>query len=123
VEAVTDVDESQRGAVLVNTVTLVGHLDTDPASRIVGKQSVVRIRLVLDDRAERASVTVDVDVWGNQGAAVERYLSRGRLVGVVGRLASSMWRDGISNRRQHVFVIAQTVDFLDKPARAQNNRD
>ena len=107
----------------MNTVTLVGHLDTDPVSRIVGKQSVVRIRLLLESRAERAPVTVDVDVWGNQGAAVARYLSRGRLVGVVGRLASSMWRDGVSNRRQHVFVIAQAVDFLDKPPGVHSNGD
>ena len=107
----------------MNTVTLVGYVDTDPVSRIVGKQSVVRIRLLLESRAERAPVTVDVDVWGNQGAAVARYLSRGRLVGVVGRLASSMWRDGVSNRRQHVFVIAQAVDFLDKPPGVHSNGD
>jgi single-stranded DNA-binding protein len=84
---------------------------------MVGKQPVVRIRLAIESRAERGSTLVDVDVWGNQGAAVARYLIRGRLVAVVGRLASSLWRDGISNRRQHVFVIAQTVDFLDKPTR------
>jgi single-strand DNA-binding protein len=99
----------------MNSVTLVGHLDTDPVSRVVGKQSVVRIRLSLEHRTERPPATVDVDVWGKHGAAVARYLSRGRLVGVVGRLASSTWRDGVSNPRQHVFVIAQSVDFLDKP--------
>ena len=104
----------------MNTVTLVGRLDADPVSRLVGKQPVVRIRLAVESRAERSSTLVDVDVWGNQGAAVARYLTQGRLVGIVGRLASSLWRDGMSNRRQHVFVIAQTVDFLDKPARTAN---
>jgi single-strand DNA-binding protein len=101
----------------MNTVTLVGRLVSDPASRMVGKEAVVRIRLAVETRADRNATVVDVDVWGNQGAAVARYLTRGRLVAVVGRLASSLWRDGVSNRRQHVFVIAQTVDFLDKPAR------
>ena len=101
----------------MNTVTLVGRLDADPVSRLVGEQAVVRIRLTVESRAERSPTLVDVDVWGNQGAAVARYLTRGRLVGIVGRLASSLWRDGTSNRRQHVFVIAQTVDFLDKPTR------
>jgi single-strand DNA-binding protein len=110
-----------REQIEVNTVMLVGRLDTDPVSRFVGKQSVVRIRLALENRAERTPVTVDVDVWGNQGAAVARYLSRGRLVGVVGRLGSSTWRDGVSNRRQHVFVIAQSVDFLDKPPSTTSN--
>jgi single-stranded DNA-binding protein len=104
----------------MNTVTLVGWLDTDPVSRIVGKQSVVRIRRSLENRTEWTPVTVDVDVWGTQGAAVAKCVSRGRPVGVVGRLGSSTWRDGVSNCRQHVFVFAQSVDFLDKPPAATN---
>lgn len=99
----------------MNTVTLVGRLATNPLARLVGNQPVVRIRLAVEARGERNPTIVDVDVWGNQGAAVERYLSRGRLVAVVGRLTSSVWRDGVSNRRQHVYVTAQSVDFLDKP--------
>jgi single-strand DNA-binding protein len=99
----------------MNTVTLVGRLESDPVSRMVGKQPVVRVRLAVETRADRDATLVDVDVWGNQGAAVARYLTRGRLVAVAGRLASSLWRDGVSNRRRHVYVIAQTVDFLDKP--------
>lgn len=99
----------------MNTVTLVGRLDADPVPRLVGKQPVVRVRLAIESRGERNPTVVDVDVWGNQGAAVERYLCRGRLVAVVGRLTSSVWRDGVSNRRHHVYVTAQSVDFLDKP--------
>ena len=46
----------------MNTVTLVGRLDTEPVLRLVGKQSVVRIRLAVDGRAEQAPTLVDVDV-------------------------------------------------------------
>lgn len=99
----------------MNTVTLVGHLDTDPVPRLVDKQPVVRIRLAVDDRVAGQPTLVDIDVRGRQGAAVEKYLTHGRLVAVVGRLTSSVWRDGVNNRRQHVFVTAQSVDFLDKP--------
>jgi single-strand DNA-binding protein len=101
----------------MNTVTLVGRLDGNPTSRLVANQPVVRIRLAVEDPVERRPTLVDVDVWGRQGAAVAKYLTRGRLVGVVGRLRSSLWRDGINNRRQHVFVAAHSVDFLDKPIR------
>lgn len=99
----------------MNTVTLVGRLATNPLARLVGKQPVVRFRLAIEVRGEHDPTVVDVDVWGNQGAAVERYLTRGRLVAVAGRLTSSVWRDGVSNRRHHVYVTAQSVDFLDKP--------
>jgi single-strand DNA-binding protein len=99
----------------MNTVTLIGRLDTDPVPRLVGKQPVVRIRLAIDDRTAGQPTLVDVDVWARQGAAAEKYLSQGRLVAVVGRLTSSVWRDGINNRRQHVYVTAHSIDFLDKP--------
>lgn len=101
----------------MNTVTLVGRLETDPVSRMVGNQPVVRMRIAIEERSARIPTVVDVDVWGRQASAVAHYLARGRLVAVVGRLASSLWRDGLSNRRQHVFVIAHAVDFLDKPSR------
>lgn len=99
----------------MNAVTLIGRLDTDPIPRRVGKQTVVRIRLAVDDRFNGQPAVVDVDVWGRQGAAVDKYLTHGRLVAVVGRLTSSVWRDGVNNRRQHVFGTAHSVDFLDKP--------
>jgi single-stranded DNA-binding protein len=99
----------------VNAVTLIGRLDTDPIPRRVGKQTVVRLRLAVDDRFSGQPALVDVDVWGRQGAAVEKFLTHGRLVAVVGRLTSSVWRDGVNKRRQHVFGDAHSVDFLDKP--------
>jgi single-strand DNA-binding protein len=99
----------------MNTVTLIGRLDADPIARLVDKQAVVRIRLAVDDHTTGHPTLVDIDVWGRQGAAVEKYLRHGRLVAVVGRLTSSVWRDGVNNRRHHVYVTAHSVDFLDKP--------
>jgi single-strand DNA-binding protein len=104
----------------MNQVVLVGRLDADPVSRLVGGQTVVRMRLAVRSLRERHPTRVDVDIWGKQGAAVARYLTTGRLVAVSGRLASSVWRDGVTNRREHVYVHAQAVDFLDQPRRATN---
>jgi single-strand DNA-binding protein len=106
----------------MNAVTLIGRLDTDPAARLVDGQTVVRIRLAIDDHTAGQSTVVDVDVFGRQGTAVDKYLRAGRLVGITGRLTSSLWRDGLNNRRQHVFVTAHAVEFLDKPTTNGDNR-
>ncbi len=99
----------------MNCVALIGRLDGDPLRRTVAGETVVRMRVRLDDPVGGHPTVVDVDVRGRQGAAVASYLTDGRRVGIVGRLASSVWRDGTRNRREHVFVAAASVEFLDRP--------
>jgi single-stranded DNA-binding protein len=48
---------------------------------------------------------------GRQGRAAATSLADGRRVGIVGQLASSVWRDGSINREQ-VCVTAFSVDCL-----------
>jgi single-strand DNA-binding protein len=55
----------------------------------------------------------DVTVWGNQAESCAQYLSKGRPVGVDGRLEWREWdaSDG-SGKRQAVEVVAESVQFL-----------
>ena len=55
----------------------------------------------------------DVTVWGNQAESCAQYLSKGRPVGVDGRLEWREWdaTDG-SGKRQAVEVVAESVQFL-----------
>jgi single-strand DNA-binding protein len=54
----------------------------------------------------------DVTVWGNQGESCAQYLSKGRPVGVDGRLDWREWEAQDGTKRQAVEVIADTVQFL-----------
>ena len=55
----------------------------------------------------------DVSVFGNQAESCTQYLSKGRPVGIDGRLDWREWdaTDG-SGKRQAVEIIADTVQFL-----------
>jgi single-strand DNA-binding protein len=55
----------------------------------------------------------DVSVFGNQAESCTQYLSKGRPVGVDGRLDWREWEatDG-SGKRQAVQIIADTIQFL-----------
>jgi single-strand DNA-binding protein len=55
----------------------------------------------------------DVTVWGNQAESCAQYLSKGRPVGIDGRLEWREWEatDG-SGKRQAVEIVAESVQFL-----------
>jgi single-strand DNA-binding protein len=51
-------------------------------------------------------------VWGNQGESCAQYLSKGRPVGVDGRLDWREWEAQDGTKRQAVEIIAESVQFL-----------
>jgi len=54
----------------------------------------------------------DVTVWGNQGESCAQFLSKGRPVGVDGRLDWREWDAQDGTKRQAVEIIADSVQFL-----------
>jgi single-strand DNA-binding protein len=55
----------------------------------------------------------NVTVWGNQGESCAQYLSKGRPVGIDGRLDWHEWEDKqTGQKRQAVEIIADSVQFL-----------
>lgn len=55
---------------------------------------------------------VDVTVWGNQGERCAQYLSKGRQIGVDGRLEWREWQTDSGDKRQAYEVVADKVVFL-----------
>jgi single-strand DNA-binding protein len=53
-----------------------------------------------------------VIVWGRQAETCEKFLSKGRLVYVEGRLQTREYQDKDGNRRWTTEIIAQRVQFL-----------
>ncbi len=105
----------------MNTITLIGRLTTDPTSRTVqveaGERTVATLALAVAPERGRDGdpCYIDVEVWGSTAEACARYLTKGRQVGVVGRLDLNRWTaDDGTHRRAHR-VVAATVEFLDRP--------
>ena len=105
----------------INRVVLVGNLTKDPELRHTPSGTAVcKLRLAVNTRQKDANGNwgdkpnyFDVTVWGNQGESCAQYLSKGRPVGVDGRLDWREWdaTDG-SGKRQAVQIIAESVQFL-----------
>ena len=106
----------------INHVVLVGRLTRDPELRHTPSGTgVLSIGLAVNGRQrDEAGNWVDkpnffdVKVFGNQAEMLANHLSKGRRIGVDGRLDWQSWEasDG-SGKRSKVEVIAQSVQFLD----------
>lgn len=104
----------------VNRVVVTGNLTADPDLRqLRGGSSLCRLRIACSTRRRQPDGTwgekpnyFDVVVWGAQGDAAKRILTKGSPVAVDGRLE---WRELTTEsgeKRQAIEIIADNVEFL-----------
>src|SRR5256884_1312371 len=104
----------------INRVVLVGNLTRDPELRHTPSGTpVCKLRIAVNTRQKDAQGNwgdkpnyFDVTVWGNQGESCAQFLSKGRPVGVDGRLDWREWEAQDGTKRQAVEIIADSVQFL-----------
>ena len=105
----------------INRVTLVGRLTRDPELKhLPSGSAVLELGLAVNGRKQDASGQwvdkpnfFDVKVFGNQAEMLSQHLTKGRRIGVDGRLDWSSWESQDGGKRSKVEVVAQSVQFLD----------
>jgi single-strand DNA-binding protein len=108
----------------VNRVVVTGNLTADPELRqLQSGNSLCRLRLACNTRRRQPDGSwgekpnyFDVVVWGAQGEAAKRLLSKGSAVAVDGRLEWREWTAQSGEQRQAVEIIAENLQFLDRRA-------
>jgi single-strand DNA-binding protein len=103
----------------MNTVNLIGNLTRDPELRQTASgTSVCSMRLAFNTRsnqggewADKANY-IDITVWGRQADLVAEYLTKGKKVGVTGRLEWREWETKDGSKRQSHEIVATDVEFL-----------
>jgi single-strand DNA-binding protein len=100
----------------MNVVTLIGNLATDVEVRDVGEGGKRASFLLAVDRRSAACGAdfVSVVVWDKLAETCERFLVKGRRIGVIGRLRSHSWEEE-GRRHRRVEVVADAVEFLSPP--------
>jgi single-strand DNA-binding protein len=103
--------------VSINRVVLVGRLTRDPELRntTTGKQ-VVSFGLAVDDPFNKEHTNFfNITAWGNSADFVARYMTKGRLVAVDGRLNHRKYTTQDGQNRDVVEIVADRVQGLDRP--------
>jgi single-strand DNA-binding protein len=104
----------------VNKVILVGNLGADPelkytpSNRPVCHLSVATNEVWKDKSGQKQERTEwhRVNVWGEPAENCAKFLSKGRMVYVEGRLQTRSWDDKDGKKRYSTEVVADRVVFL-----------
>jgi single-strand DNA-binding protein len=104
----------------MNVVTLIGNLATDPDLReLADGKRVVSFLLAVDRRSAAGGADfIPITAWNKQAEICNRFLAKGKRVGVDGRLRSRSWEDAAGKRRSAVEVVANNIQFLSPPGEA-----
>ncbi|MBA3262287.1 MAG: single-stranded DNA-binding protein [Thermoleophilaceae bacterium] len=99
----------------VNSITLVGHLTSDPVLRnLQDGRSVCDMRLAVNDPRDQPPLYIDVATFGASAEACAKYLAKGRQIAVTGRLLYREWEADDGTRRSKHQVVGR-VRFGARP--------
>ena len=112
----------------MNSVVLIGRLTRDPELRYTaGSQMAVASFTVAIDRPVRAGGEKQTDfprvtVFGKQAENCEKFIAKGRLVGVQGRIQTGSYtnKDGVTVYTTD--VVADRVEFLEWGDRGERSQ-
>ncbi len=105
---------------MLNKVALVGRLTKDPEVRYTADNQtpIAKFTIAVDRTFKReGQPTADfipIIVFGKSAENCGKFITKGRLVAVSGRIQTRSWDDQEGKRHYATEVIADEVDFLDR---------
>lgn len=103
----------------MNNVALIGRLTRDPEVRYTSgtQMAVARFSIAIDrpvrNGGEKQTDFPNIVVFGKQAENCERFLGKGRLVGVQGRIQTGSYTNKDGVKVYTTEVVANNVEFLD----------
>ena len=107
----------------VNRVMLLGNLGQEPQVRQTqGGSPVAKLRLATNESwRDRVSGELktstewhNIVAFGKTAEMVDRFLAKGSLIYVEGRLQTRKWQDQSGADRYTIEILAQTIQLLDR---------
>jgi single-strand DNA-binding protein len=113
-------EDLKKGEIyMLNRVVLIGHLTKDPELRTASNDiSVTSFTIAVDrnfnnQQGEKETDFIPVVAWRKLADTCAKYLAKGRLVAVSGRMQVRSY-EGKEGKRYITEVVADEVQFLEK---------
>lgn len=109
----------------MNNVSLTGRLGKDPELTTTAT-GMARVTFSIAVKRQSKEKTVDwipITAWDKQATFCDRYLVKGSLVEIVGRIQSRTFEDMNNYRRTVVEVVATSVQSLDRKGTTPETSD
>ena len=111
---------------MLNHITIMGRLTRDPELRHTQSGVPVASFSIACDRdfkdkstGERATDFIDVVAWRATGEFASKYLTKGRMAVVSGRLQMRDWTDKEGNKRRSAEIVAENIYFGDSKTKEE----
>jgi single-strand DNA-binding protein len=111
----------------LNRVQLIGHLGKDPETRFIptGKK-VTHFTLAVNNHwtsaqgeAKESTNWFYIEAWGRPGEVCAKYLHKGSLVFIEGRLKTEQYEDKSGETKYITKVVLQSIQRLDRKPEAE----
>jgi len=112
----------------LNKVMLIGNLGTEVELKAFGSSKKAFFRMATNEvwkdktgeKQERVTWH-NVIAWDYLAEMCSKYLSKGRMVFVEGKLSNRNYTDKDGNERYVTEIVASTVEFLDKNGKSEQS--
>jgi single-strand DNA-binding protein len=103
----------------LNKVVLIGRLTKDPQLSFTpgAGKAVATFTIAVDRRfskdGQKEADFIPIVVWGKQAESTANYMSKGKLIGIAGRIQTRSYEAKDGTKKHVTEVIAEEVQFLE----------
>lgn len=110
----------------MNNVVLIGRLTRDPEVRYIPESQIaVSTFTIAIDRGgkDKGADFPRITCFGKTAELVERFIGKGRLVGIQGRIQTGSYKNKEGQTVYTTDVVADRVEFLDRGEKQESKSD
>ncbi len=80
----------------MRTIQIVGRLTADPSFKVIGEKELCEFNVAVSDEFDRERAHFyQVKAWGKKAETIANHFTKGKWIGVVGKLDHERWeKDG-----------------------------
>ena len=99
----------------LNKVQLIGRVGKDPEIKNLGASKVAKFSLAISEKykGEERTEWQNIVVWNKTAEYVEKYVSKGSLIYVEGKIQTKGWDDKNGNKRFSTEIVCFNLQSLD----------
>ena len=112
----------------MNKIVLLGKLIKDPELKMIeeGEKVFTRFIIAVDRSFKSADGTrkadlIPVTMWGRKAEVVCKYMRRGSIISLSGRLKTGSYEDKVGNKKYIAEVVAEDFKFVSNRVDTREN--
>lgn len=111
----------------MNKVCLIGRLTKDPEIRYTQTNNTlvacftIAVNRRFAKETEEQTDFLNIKAWSKVGEFVSKHFTKGKQIGIVGRIQNRSWQDQDGKKKTATEIIAEEVYFVDSKSKGENS--